>query len=97
MVVRRNKRLLNNYKVESVIADVLGKLSYEVFVLCFLSVRIGTSTYVSISRLKDAVYNILFSVLLILCYRSISYQDVVEELYSKADARIAEPKTGAGV
>ncbi|ATW06111.1 Phosphoribosyl-ATP pyrophosphatase [Candidatus Hodgkinia cicadicola] len=84
MVARRNDRLFNNCRVESVIANVLGKLSYEVFLLCFLSVRIGSSTYVNISRLKDAVYNILFSVLLILHYRDISYQNVVEELYSRA-------------
>ncbi|XXN13554.1 MAG: phosphoribosyl-ATP diphosphatase [Candidatus Hodgkinia cicadicola] len=96
MVVRRNERLLNNYKVESVIANILEKLSYEVFLLCFLSARIGTSTYVNISRLKDAVYNILFSVLLILHHRSISYQSVVEELYSRANAKIAKSGTSAG-
>ncbi|AUI38868.1 Phosphoribosyl-ATP pyrophosphatase [Candidatus Hodgkinia cicadicola] len=90
IVVRRNKRLLNNCKVESVIADILGKLSYEVFLLCFLSVRIGTSDYVSASRLKDAVYNILFSVLLILYHRNISYQNVVEELYSRVNAKSCE-------
>ncbi len=95
MVARRNARLLNNYKVESVIADVLEKLSYEVFLLCFLSVRVGTSVYVSISRLKDAVYNILFSVLLILHYRNISYQSVVEELYSRAS--VAKSEASAGV
>ncbi|AUG33926.1 Phosphoribosyl-ATP pyrophosphatase [Candidatus Hodgkinia cicadicola] len=97
MVVRRNRRLLNNYKVESVIADILEKLSREVFLLCFLSARIGTSVYVNISRLKDAVYNILFSVLLILHHRDISYQDVVEELYSGANARIAKPSARAGI
>ncbi|ATW05901.1 Phosphoribosyl-ATP pyrophosphatase [Candidatus Hodgkinia cicadicola] len=97
MAVRRNKRLFSNCKVESVIADVLERLSYEVFLLCFLSVRIGSSAYVNVSRLKDAVYNILFSVLLVLHHRNISYQNVVEELYSRADARIAKPKTGAGV
>ncbi|ATW06018.1 Phosphoribosyl-ATP pyrophosphatase [Candidatus Hodgkinia cicadicola] len=97
MVVRRNRRLLNNCRVESVIADILEKLSCEVFLLCFLSVRIGTSTYVNISRLKDAVYNILFSVLLILHHRNISYQSVVEELCSRVSAQIAKPKAGAGV
>lgn len=97
MVTRRNERLLNNYRAESVIANILERLSYEVFVLCFLSARIGTSTYVNISRLKDAVYNILFSVLLILHYRNISYQSVVEELYSRANAKTAKPKTSAGV
>ncbi|AUG34032.1 Phosphoribosyl-ATP pyrophosphatase [Candidatus Hodgkinia cicadicola] len=95
MVVRRNKRLLNNYRVESVIAGILERLSYEVFLLCFLSVRVGAGVYVSISRLKDAVYNILFSVLLILHHRNISYQSVAEELYSRADAKIAKPKTSA--
>ncbi|AUG33774.1 Phosphoribosyl-ATP pyrophosphatase [Candidatus Hodgkinia cicadicola] len=90
VVVRRNKRLLNNYKVESVIADILGKLSYEVFLLCFLSVRIGASDYVNVSRLKDSVYNILFSVLLILYHRNISYQDVAEELYSRVNAKKCE-------
>ncbi|AUG34116.1 Phosphoribosyl-ATP pyrophosphatase [Candidatus Hodgkinia cicadicola] len=97
MVVRRNRRLLNNYRVESVIADILEKLSYEVFLLCFLSARIGTSVYVNISRLKDAVYNTLFSVLLILHHRNISYQSVVEELHSRAHARIAKPKTSARI
>ncbi|AUI38896.1 Phosphoribosyl-ATP pyrophosphatase [Candidatus Hodgkinia cicadicola] len=97
MVVRRNQRLLNSYKVESVIAGILEKLSYEVFLLCFLSVRIGTSGYVNMSRLKDAVYNILFSVLLILHHRDISYQSVVEALYSRADAEVAKPKASAGI
>ncbi|AHL31090.1 MAG: phosphoribosyl-ATP pyrophosphatase [Candidatus Hodgkinia cicadicola] len=96
LVVRRNKRLLNNYRVESVIANILERLSYEAFLLCFLSVRIGMSTYVSVSRLKDAVYNILFSVLLILHYRSISYQSVVEELCARANAKAAKPKTSVG-
>ncbi|AUG26232.1 Phosphoribosyl-ATP pyrophosphatase [Candidatus Hodgkinia cicadicola] len=97
MVVRRNKRLLNNYKVESVIADILERLSYEVFLLCFLSVRIGTGGYVNTLRLRDTVYNILFSVLLILHHRNISYQNVVEALYSRADAEVAKPKTSAGI
>ncbi|AUG91596.1 Phosphoribosyl-ATP pyrophosphatase [Candidatus Hodgkinia cicadicola] len=96
MVVRRNERLLNNYRVESVIANILERLSYEAFLLCFLSVRIGTSTYVSVSRLKDAVYNVLFSVLLILHYRNISYQSVVEELRARANAKTAKPKTSVG-
>lgn len=87
MVVRRNERLLNGHRVESVIVNILEKLSYEVFVLCFLSARIGASTYVNISRLKDAVYNILFSVLLILHYRSIGYQSVVKALCSRASAK----------
>ncbi len=92
MVIRRNNRLLSNCRVESVIAKILEKLSCEVFTLCFLSIRIGLSTYVSALRIKDAIYNVLFSVLLILHYRDISYQNVVDELYSRVSARAAKPK-----
>ncbi len=65
--------MLNNCEVESAVAGVLEELSYEVFLLSFLSVGAG----VSASALTDAVCNVLFSVLLVLHYRNVSYRAVV--------------------
>ncbi len=69
--------MLNNCEMESAIASVLETLYCEVVLLSFLSVRIGASGCVDTSGLKYAVCNVLFSVLLMLYYRNISYRSVV--------------------
>ncbi|XXM93236.1 MAG: phosphoribosyl-ATP diphosphatase [Candidatus Hodgkinia cicadicola] len=92
MVTLRNKRLLRNYRVESVIVNILDSLYCNVFRLSFLGARINISTYVSKLKVKDAVYNILYSVLLILHYRNLSYQNVVDELYSRMNVKLKTPK-----
>ncbi|XXM90059.1 phosphoribosyl-ATP diphosphatase [Candidatus Hodgkinia cicadicola] len=93
MVAHRNEQLLRGYRVESVISSIAESLYQNLFKLTFLSARTGISTYVNLSEIKNAIYNILFNVLLILNYRGISYQYVVHELYKR---RVTKRVASAG-
>ncbi|XXN13706.1 MAG: phosphoribosyl-ATP diphosphatase [Candidatus Hodgkinia cicadicola] len=96
IVARRNILLFRQCKVESVIAAIVNKLYSDLFYLTFLGVRSSRSSYVSSRKITDCVYSILISVLLILNYRNLSYQSVVDELYKRLNLKsIKQPAVGA--
>ncbi|XXN19670.1 MAG: phosphoribosyl-ATP diphosphatase [Candidatus Hodgkinia cicadicola] len=83
----RNEQLLKGLKAESVISTIVYKLYTDLSHLTFLSTRIGISSFVSVSEIKNSIYNILFSTLLILYYKDVEYQCVVDELYRRLDLK----------
>ncbi|ATY93526.1 Phosphoribosyl-ATP pyrophosphatase [Candidatus Hodgkinia cicadicola] len=86
-VEAHNRQLSEGFKVESVVSTIVYKLYTNLSRLTFLSVRTGVSTFVSALEIKNAIYNMLFSILLILYYKNVNYQCVVDELYKRVNVR----------
>ncbi|WGS83382.1 MAG: phosphoribosyl-ATP diphosphatase [Candidatus Hodgkinia cicadicola] len=80
---QRNSALARGRKVESVIRIIVDNLYFNVCRLTFLSARAGVSTYVNAFSLESSVYKIFLNLMMVLCYRGISYQSVINELYSR--------------
>ncbi len=72
-------------KAESSINVMVGNLHHAVFCLTFVSIRFGISAYVDIDTIYRPVSNILVCLMVLLCYRRLSYQGVVDELYIRMD------------
>ncbi len=83
MAFQRNSALAQGRKVESVIRIVVDDLYFSVCNLTFLSARAGVSTYVNVFSLEYSAYKILLNLMMVLCCRGLSYQSVINELYSR--------------
>ncbi|WGS83463.1 MAG: phosphoribosyl-ATP diphosphatase [Candidatus Hodgkinia cicadicola] len=83
MAFQRNCALARGRKVESVIGIIVDNLYFNVCRLTFLSARAGVSTYVDVFSLEYSAYKILLNLMMVLCCRGLSYQSVINELYSR--------------
>ncbi|XXM93398.1 phosphoribosyl-ATP pyrophosphatase [Candidatus Hodgkinia cicadicola] len=83
VALQRNFALARGRKVESVIEVIVDDMYFSVCRLTFLSARAGVSTYVDVFSLEYLVYKILLNLMMVLCYRGLSYQSVINELYSR--------------
>ncbi|XXM93451.1 phosphoribosyl-ATP diphosphatase [Candidatus Hodgkinia cicadicola] len=83
IVFQRNSALARGHKVESVIEIMVNDLYFNVSRLTFLSARAGVSTHVGVFSLEYSAYKILLNLMMVLCCRGLSYQSVINELYSR--------------
>ncbi|XXM93775.1 phosphoribosyl-ATP diphosphatase [Candidatus Hodgkinia cicadicola] len=83
MACQRNFALAQGCKVESVIGIIVDNLYFNACRLTFLSARAGVSTYVDVLSLEYSAYRVLLNLMMVLCHRRLSYQGVINELYSR--------------